>query len=116
MSFFSLCLAFLVSIAPVSAGLFDWFYPNVQKKEMFECPHGCVRYICPENKQFEIRVSPGISTSPLPAHQNPYVIHRTDKGFLDINGKIYKDTCGEIHIPVNEYNFEKLSRIVPPHE
>ena len=47
-----------------------------------------------------------------PAQKTPYVKHRTDKGYLDKYGNFVKKGSFESHIPINEYDFEKLSKLV----
>lgn len=78
---------------------------------------GGMKYIHSVNNQFQVRVMPGNPGSKWPSQRKPYVIHKTDGGWLDKNGKIYfSDQCPEIHIPLNEYDFIKLTDLVPYHD
>lgn len=74
---------------------------------------GGVRYISQKNTQFEVRIMPGNPNSPNPAQRGPYVKHRTDKGYFDKHGQLVKKNSFESHIPLDEYNFEKLNQLVP---
>jgi len=73
---------------------------------------GGMRYICSKNNQFEVRIMPGNLTSLNPAQKTPYVKHRTDKGYLDKYGNLVKKGSFESHIPIKEYDFEQLSKLV----
>ena len=92
---------------------------NMQKRPRGYQPyitdkHAGIRFTNLKNNQFEIRYMPGNPKSPWPAQKNPYVIHRTPKGYLDKNGKIIQDrTNPAVHIPIREYNYEKLRKVVP---
>ncbi|MBI3211803.1 MAG: hypothetical protein HYZ47_03865 [Simkania negevensis] len=69
-----------------------------------------------KNNQFYVRVSPGNPTSPNYVQQHPYVVHVTDKGCLNKDGKLVRSRDVEAHIPLDQYDFEKLSKMVPPHD
>ena len=61
----------------------------------------------------EVRVMEGNPNSPNLGQQRPYVIHRVDGKFLDKNGNIVSRKGVEPHILFEEYDFEKLSKLVP---
>lgn len=65
------------------------------------------------NSHTKIRVSPGTPNSINPAQKRPYVIHKTPKRPLGKNGRVYKKGDIETHIPIEEYDFIKLTKIVP---
>lgn len=52
---------------------------------------------------------PGNPNSPNPGQRKPYVKHRTDKGYLDKNGKIVSKESFDSHIPINEYSFDNIT-------
>lgn len=78
--------------------------------------HGGMVYKHPTNPHIKIRVSPGNPNSINPAQRTPYVVHKTPKGPLDKKGRICKKDDIEIHIPVEEYDFIKLTKILPVDE
>ncbi|QVL57521.1 MAG: hypothetical protein KFB93_00135 [Simkaniaceae bacterium] len=61
----------------------------------------------------EIRVMKGNPNSPNVGQQRSYVVHRVNGKFLDKNGNIVSRKGTEPHIPFEEYDFEKLSKLVP---
>lgn len=72
---------------------------------------GGMRFIKKKNDNFEVRIMPGNPNSPNASQRKPYVVHRTPKGRLDKNGKVVPKKSAECHIPLEEYDFEKLMEI-----
>ena len=56
---------------------------------------------------------PGDPNSKLPSQRNPYVKHNVNGRYLDKHGNLVKPDLPQAHIPLNEYNFEKLSQVIP---
>jgi|GEM_PF-2213622 tetratricopeptide (TPR) repeat protein len=75
--------------------------------------HGGMVYTHPTNPHISIRVSPGNPNSINSAQRTPYIVHKTPKGPLDKKGKIHKKDDIEVHIPIEEYDFTKLTKILP---
>ena len=61
----------------------------------------------------EVRVMPGDPNAKWPSQRNPYVKHNIHGNYLDKYGKIVLEDDAAAHIPFNEYNFEKLSQVIP---
>ena len=61
----------------------------------------------------EVRVMPGNPNSQWPSQRQPYVKHQVNGSYVDKNGNIVVSDHPEAHIPLSNYNFEKLSRLVP---
>lgn len=61
----------------------------------------------------EVRVMPGNPNARWSSQRTPYVKHCVDGIFLDNNGAIVLENQAEAHIPLLEYNFIKLSRLLP---
>lgn len=61
----------------------------------------------------EVRVMPGNANSSWSAQQSAYVKHNVNGKYLDKKGNIVKRESPEAHIPLNEYDFEKISKLVP---
>lgn len=75
---------------------------------------GGMRYASSVNEHFEVRVMPGDPNAKWPSQKQPYVVHKTDYGWLSKEGIIYQSSqSSEIHIPLQEYDFNKLSGIIP---
>jgi len=60
----------------------------------------------------EVRVMPGNPNSKWPSQRKPYVKHSSNGQFLDKNRNIVPADSAASHIPINEYNFEKLNSLV----
>ena len=63
--------------------------------------------------KIEIRVMQGNPRSPYIGQQGPYVKHSINGQFLDKEGNIVSKSKLEAHIPIHEYDFAKLSKMVP---
>lgn len=75
---------------------------------------GGMRYVSSANEQFEVRIMPGNPDAKWPSQKQPYVVHKTDCGWLSKEGIIYQSNQSpEIHIPLKEYDFNKLSGVIP---
>lgn len=61
--------------------------------------------------EIEVRVMEGNPNSPNVGQQKPYVKHTVNGKCLDKYGNFIPDDHFDAHIPLNEYNFEKLSKI-----
>ena len=79
--------------------------------------HGGMIYRPFSNEHIEIRVMDGRANAEWPSQRRPYVIHKVGEGWLDKEGNIYKKiTHEQTHIPLEEYDFNKLLQKVPSSE
>ncbi len=62
-----------------------------------------MEYVHPTNTHIRVRVMPGKLHSPNPCQQNPYIIHQTDRGTLNIAGKYISSDAPEAHIPIDKF-------------
>lgn len=56
---------------------------------------------------------PGNPNAKWPSQKTPYVKHCVDGKFLDKNGYIVLENQAEAHISLPEYNFSKLTKLLP---
>ncbi|MCP5505728.1 MAG: hypothetical protein H7A38_02465 [Chlamydiales bacterium] len=61
----------------------------------------------------EVRVMPGNPNSPQPSHRSPYVVHNVNGKYYDKNGNEVSLQTAEAHIPLEEYDFNEISKRVP---
>ncbi|MCP5489918.1 MAG: hypothetical protein H7A42_02245 [Chlamydiales bacterium] len=61
----------------------------------------------------EVRIMPGNPISSNPLQQQPYAKHSVHGKSIDKNGKFVDASSPSSHIPLQDYDFEKLSRAVP---
>jgi hypothetical protein len=60
----------------------------------------------------EVRVMPGNPQSPNAIQRTPYVKHSIDGKFMDKYGNIVRDETIESHIPLIDYNFKHVNKLV----
>ena len=65
------------------------------------------------NVRAEVRVMPGNPNAKWASQREPYVKHNSNGKFYDKNGGIVSTDDPSAHIPLNEYDFEKLSKLIP---
>ncbi len=63
--------------------------------------------------QAEVRVMPANPNSPQPGHHTTYVIHNVKGKYYDKKGNEVSLKSIEAHIPIDEYDFSRISEWVP---
>ncbi|QVL58280.1 MAG: hypothetical protein KFB93_04145 [Simkaniaceae bacterium] len=76
------------------------------------------RFLVPGKKgevkvKAELRVMPGDPNAKWPSQRGPYVMHQVNGNCVNKYGKIVSRESREAHIPLEQYNFETLTGIIP---
>lgn len=61
----------------------------------------------------EIRLMPGNPNSPQSSQKHDYVVHNVNGKYYDKDGNQVELQSSKSHIPLEEYNFNKISKKVP---
>ena len=61
----------------------------------------------------EVRVMPGDPSAEWSSQRRPYVMHQVNGRCVNKYGKVVSRKSQEAHIPLEQYNFEDLIKIVP---
>ncbi|QVL58283.1 MAG: hypothetical protein KFB93_04160 [Simkaniaceae bacterium] len=75
------------------------------------------RFLVPGKKgevkvKAELRVMPGNPKSKWPSQREPYILHNCRGKYLNKHGAVVPANSESAHIPLNEYNFNTLSKAI----